>query len=186
MSGLSVEESKLHLAVKLRDGMLITVRPIRPADAPQLQSMYARLSPATAFFRFMACWKELTLERAEYLTQIDYRTRMAFVAVRATIAPEQIIGLASYASISSQTEGIAEAAVVVVDQYQRLGLGTIMLKHLARFAWEKQIHTFVGIVHVENRQILRWLERLDFRIGVEQPTDEASDLQVYVDLSSTI
>ncbi len=38
--------------VTLRDGMLVTVRPIQPEDEPELTALYARLSPETAYQRF--------------------------------------------------------------------------------------------------------------------------------------
>jgi len=41
-------------AVTLRDGTMVTVRPIRPNDALRLQALFARLSPRSIFLRFLA------------------------------------------------------------------------------------------------------------------------------------
>jgi RimJ/RimL family protein N-acetyltransferase len=182
MSMTFIQDTKTSDLVELRDGTVVSMRCIHPDDAPRLRVFYAQLSPSSAFFRFLASWKELTLERAEYLTHVDYRTRMAFVATLERAGQEFMIGFTSYACIGSYKNGIAEAAVVVLDQYQGLGLGTALLEHLAAHARTRKIHTFVGTVHVENKPMLRWLEYSGLQVETDDWGDGASDIRVKVEL----
>lgn len=69
-------------AITLRDGTALTIRPIWPEDAPRLQALHARLSPETIYLRFMGMPPVLFLHEAEQLAQVNYQTRMAFVATR--------------------------------------------------------------------------------------------------------
>jgi len=48
----------------------------------------------------------------------------------------------------------AEVAFVVADDYQHLGLGTLLLEHLVRAARRRGISVFEASVLVENREML--------------------------------
>ncbi len=179
---MPVQDTTNHITVGLRDGSIIHLRSIRPDDAPRLQDLFARLSPQSAFFRFLTCWKELAREKAEYLTRHDLQNRMALVATLQARGEEQLIGLASYTRLPPPEESTAEAAVVIQDQYQGMGLGTILLQHLARLARMSNICTFVGTVHTENLQMLEWLESSNLSFEWTVTAESASDIQVRVEL----
>lgn len=175
-------DTELGAPIQLRDGTHVRVRGIRPDDAPRLQALFAALSPPSAFFRFLTYWKELTRPQAEYLTRVDYCSRMAFVATIGSGENERVIGLASYALLPPAADGIAEAAIVVEDDYQGLGLGTNLLYRLAAFARGCQIRTFVGTVHYENEPMLRWLEGTRLRFEINCLSEDAAEMQVRVEL----
>jgi len=155
----STNVTRISEQVTLRDGTRLTIRAIRPSDATHLQSLHARLSPESILLRFLGRPKELPCAEAERLANVDYRTRMAIVATSAQNGEEQVVGVARYETIQSSEPGVAEAAVVVEDRYQSLGLGTILLVRLVTCAREHGIHTFVATVYSENTRILRLLQR---------------------------
>ncbi len=171
---------------RLPDGTDICLRPVHPDDARRLQDLFAHLSAQSRFFRFLTYWKELALERAEYLTDVDCRTRMGIVAVTGQGDKQEIIGYASYALITPGEEGVAEAAVVVDDRYQGLGLGRALLLCLAEHARECDIRYFVGTVHSENARMLDWIAKSGLDVEWAEQTAGASDVQVRVELSSQL
>src|SRR5690606_20175948 len=65
----------------LRDGTPLTIRPIRPEDAPLEARFVAGLSERSRYLRFMYVLKELTPEMLSRFTQIDYDREMALIAV---------------------------------------------------------------------------------------------------------
>ncbi len=111
---------------ELRDGTRVLLRPIRPDDAPRLQALHARLSPQSVYLRWLSAHPVLTDEEAANLSQLDYRDRMAYVAILPEASPDEIMGVARYAAIPSEGPGVAEAAVAVADAYQQRGLGTLL------------------------------------------------------------
>lgn len=145
--------------VTLRDGTTVTIRPIRPDDAPRLQEGFERLSPESIFFRFLGHRKELPHAEAVHLATVDYRTRMAFVATREHEGDERLIGVARYAVIEPADQGVAEAAIVVGDAHQGLGLGTILLKRLVRYARSQGVRAFLATIRHDNVRILHFIER---------------------------
>src|SRR5258706_309275 len=84
---------------------LAGIRPIRPDDAARLQAFHQRLSAESIYLRWLSAHPVLTDEEAAAMTQLDYSSRMAFVAVVPTagpgpdreasvFAPGEIIGVA--------------------------------------------------------------------------------------------
>lgn len=171
-----------HTTAELRNGISVNIRAIRPDDAPRLQAFFTQLSSQSAFFRFLTSWKELEREKAEYLACVDYKARMALVATIETGGQDQVIALASYAQLPPPDARMAEAAVVVQDQYQGLGLGTILLRHLATLARMNDISTFVGLVHAENTRMLLWLRNSGLDFVHRKTAEGAADIQVEVEI----
>ncbi len=143
--------------VTLRDGTAVTIRPIRPDDAPRLQALFDRLSPESIAFRFLGQPKELPYEQARRLANVDYRKRMALVATREQGSEEHIIAVARYAVDPAGQPDLAEAAIVVEDEYQKRGLGTLLLSRLVAYAQAHGIRTFMATVRQDNIQIMRFV-----------------------------
>jgi len=55
---------------------------------------------------------------------------------------------------------MAEVAVAVIDEFQRRGLGSVLLAELARVARQHGIKTFQLIVLPENREMLALLRKM--------------------------
>ena len=144
-------------AVDLRDGTPLFIRPIRPDDAPRLQALFARLSPESIFLRFLGLRKELSDEQAERLANVDYQTRMALVATRGQKGREEIVAVARYAVIPGKSPVEAEAAIVVEDQFQGRGLGTLLLKRLVAYARTHGIRAFLATVYYDNAPIMHFV-----------------------------
>jgi len=144
--------------VTLRDGTPVTTRAIRPDDAPRLQAFHARLSPESVYLRWLSAHPVLSDEEAETLSRVDYHDRMAFVA---TLPPAgaDIIGVARYAAAPAEGPHAAEAAVVVADDFQQRGLGTLLLSRLLVYARGQGLTTWVAEINAQNARMLRFIQR---------------------------
>ena len=145
--------------ITLRDDATVMIRPIRPDDAPRLQALHAQLSPETIYLRFLGMHLTLSSAEAEKLADVDYQTRMAFVATRGPKGEEAVIGVARYARLGPEQPGEAEAAIVVEDRYQERGLGSILIDRLLAYARAHGVSTFVAEINAENDRILRFVRR---------------------------
>jgi acetyltransferase len=164
--------------VSLRDGTLVSIRSIRPDDAPRLQALFKRLSPASIYLRFLGYRKGLSDAEARSLAEVDYHNRMAFVACVEQGPEELIIGVARYALVEGVVPCSAEAAVVVEDEYQGRGLGTILLKKLVIYARENGVRSFWATVHRNNAQILRFIKRSGLPVERKALKEGAWDIRV--------
>jgi GNAT superfamily N-acetyltransferase len=140
--------------VTLRDGTNVSIRTIRPDDAPRLQALFDRLSQESVFFRFLAHQKTLSDEQAQDLADVDYHMRMALVASLEHEGEEQVVAVARYAVIREGAPDLAEAAFVVEDRFQGRGLGKLLLKRLIAYARRHGIRDFWMSVHHRNSKMM--------------------------------
>jgi ribosomal protein S18 acetylase RimI-like enzyme len=145
--------------VELKDRSKVELRPIVPEDEPLLHEAVAAMSERTMYFRFFSPIKRMSDAMAHRLAVVDYNDRFAIVATtHKPSAVERIVGVARY-DRAPQTE-LAEVAVAVIDEFQRRGLGSMLLAELARVAREHGIRTFQLIVLPENREMLALLRKM--------------------------
>lgn len=143
----------------LRDGMPVMIRPIRPDDAPGLQALHARLSAESVFLRFLDQLKALPEKDARRLATVDYRASMALVAALTEGDLGRLIGVARYAAGDPDRIEAAEAAIVVEDEFQGRGLGTLLVERLVAYARRQGVRFFVASVHYSNSEIIHFIER---------------------------
>lgn len=137
----------------------MALRPILPEDAPRLRALHARLSPESRYFRFFSARAELPLEEAQQLATVDYRTKMAVVALSTQEPEPTIIGVARYGVADPSKPDEADAAIVVEDRFQGRGLGTALLAQLLKYAREHGIQYFIANVDSMNTTMLKLIQR---------------------------
>ncbi len=141
----------------LGDGSRVVFRPIRPTDKAALRQGMRLLSPESRYHRFFAAVDNLSPDQLRYFTEIDYNDHFAWLAVLPDVRPPLGIGVARYIRLPKDPEA-AEAAVTVLDDYQRHGIGTALLRLLARSAMEHGIERFVMAVMGENDAMMQLLQ----------------------------
>jgi RimJ/RimL family protein N-acetyltransferase len=145
----------------LADGTHVVLRHVRPTDAPELKHAFERLSPESRYRRFFGGLAQLTDATLHYLTQVDGQDHVAIVA--ATESPdlkrEIGIGVARFVRMRDEPE-VAEAAVTVVDDMQRRGLGRLLATTLAEAARERDVHTFRAEVLADNAPMRAIMEEI--------------------------
>ncbi len=135
--------------VLLRDGSTAHIRPIVPADAPRVIEFHSQLSEETIYFRFFAPYPVLSTKDVRRFTEVDHHDRSALVATLGGV----IVGVVRYDRLVPG--GVeAEVAFVVRDDLQGMGLGSILLEHIAGAARERDIHRFVAEVLPANHRML--------------------------------
>ena len=146
---------------RLRSGDWVSVRQLRPEDAPALAAAVERLSALSRYRRFHSALPRLTEQMVGYLTDIDHHDHEALVAV-----PQGsggiIVGVARFIRDPAHPD-TAEVAVAVADSWQRRGLGTLLLRRLARRASEAGIRTVTGDILAENYPTVKLARRLGVR-----------------------
>lgn len=153
----------LEVAAHLRDGSLVTIRPIRPEDAAMETAFITQLSDESRYLRFLSMVRHVTPEMVARFTQIDYDREMALIGVRREGDAESIIGVARY--VRDPNPAIAEFAIVVADAAQRQGLARQLMERLMVHAKHAGIAQLRGLVLSSNRPMLDFMQRLGFTSG---------------------
>ncbi|CAN5828657.1 hypothetical protein BH09VER1_BH09VER1_42230 [soil metagenome] len=143
---------------QLHDGTPATTRLIQPDDAPSLQRGLERLSETSNAYRFLHYRGRFTEADLHYLTHCDFIDHIAVIlAIRNEHGLEiDQVGVAR--CIRSKTDpNLAEVAIVLVDEWQRLGGGRALISYLARLAWVADVRRWQAISFPDNVAILRLL-----------------------------
>jgi acetyltransferase len=155
----------------LIDGRSVTVRPVRPEDAPLEQAFVTAMSEESRFSRFMDNIRELPPSLLARFTQIDYDREMALLAVINEDGKERLVGSARYA-LSPDGESV-EFALAVADDWQKCGLGRRLMTALIDCARQAGYRTMVGDVLSSNAKMLRLMESFGFAI-LPHPEDRSA------------
>jgi RimJ/RimL family protein N-acetyltransferase len=146
----------------LADGARLRVRPIVPADRQPLADAFDRLSDRSRRQRFLGPKPRLSARELDYLTDVDHVSHEALVAIDETSG--QIVGIGRYAA--GTPGGVAaDMALVVVDDWQRRGIGHGLAMRLLERACANGIRRLTGTALADNVRVRTLLERLGFRVG---------------------
>jgi GNAT superfamily N-acetyltransferase len=149
--------------VALGPGTDVLIRPIRPDDKGLLRDGFSGLAPESRYQRFFAPVERLTSSDLVYLTEIDHSDHEALVA----IDPEDgsLVGVARYIKTKvrnpvTKVKNEGEVAVIVGDEWQGQGLGTLLLQRLVRRAADEGVEFFLALVLESNTAATELFENL--------------------------
>jgi GNAT superfamily N-acetyltransferase len=126
----------------------VEVRPLEADDGDRLRRQFFRLSPMSVYLRFLSPLPAPSDAGISRLLDVDHCQREALAALDG----DEIVAVARYAA--APRSGAAEIAVVSGD-WQREGLGHLLLEHLARLARRCGILKFQATVLGDNTPALR-------------------------------
>jgi GNAT superfamily N-acetyltransferase len=135
-------DGRTALAVRTWPRLLlpgVTLHPLVRGDTRTVQRVFDGLSPRSRQTRFLAGIPSLAPSMAEYLADVDHDAHGCWVAY-VSGAP---VGMARYVRLADPA--VAEIALEVIDAYQGLGLGRLLVDVVGAAAAD------VGVTH------LRWL-----------------------------
>jgi RimJ/RimL family protein N-acetyltransferase len=156
----------------LRNGTEVTIRAIRPEDKGLFAAAFRELEESTIYTRFFAPKKNISEQELKWATEVDFFRNVALVACIGGEGQEKIIGVGRYiAAGESDPPSSAEIAFVVEEDYQGLGLASILFKQLAVIGREQGLSRFEAEVLPSNRAMLRVFGRA----GLPMTTTPAED-----------
>jgi GNAT superfamily N-acetyltransferase len=144
-------ENGLPEVVALRDGYIVGIRAVSLGDGKLLRRMFSRLSRESIYWRFHMPYPSVPEWAVALFTSVDEAQGKYLVVV----AGNEIVGHAMYAR--SEDGRSADIGILVEDEWQRRGIGKLLLSRLAAAARRPRIEAFTGVVLGENRPMMRLL-----------------------------
>ncbi|MCV7379209.1 hypothetical protein BST11_15600 [Mycobacterium alsense] len=158
---------------RLLDGRIVSLRRLDAGDAEAVLALHQHLSDHDRYFRFFTLRPVGMAELVGELTE----QHDGLCAVGA-FDGDRLIGVAHYVVVHEEPAA-AEFAIVVAHDDHSLGVGTALLKHLARMARAHGIERFVADVLGENHLMLMVVFDLGWRC---QPAGDASVRHFVIEL----
>jgi acetate---CoA ligase (ADP-forming) len=145
----------------LRDGTTAIIRPIEPADTAKLVAGLQRLSRESRVARFFYAKTELTPAELKQFTE---RNPDRHIALGLAISDDSDHELDAVGIVHCFRDGrgssSGEVAFAVVDEWQRLGIGTALIQQLALHCWERGIRSWKATFLRTNPATLKLLARV--------------------------
>lgn len=167
----------------LADGTVVTLRSVTARDAEELRRLHVEASGSDRRMRFFTAGDGPPQHYAEHLAHPD-DGHLALAAVRG----EEILGVASaeppvpYGHAADDPPQ-AEVALMVADQWQHTGVGTLLLEQLAAAARKAGVTRFTADVLAENRAMMTVFANAGFTVSAGRP--QASTVTVTIELAGT-
>lgn len=159
----------------LHDGTEVLIDRLTPADAPLLAEAFEHLSAESRQLRFLTPKPSLSESELRYLTEVDGHHHEALAA----IDPATGHGVAVARFVRDPRDpSRAEVAITVADEWQRRGLGKVLLTRLAERARAEGIDRFTALVSGENRNMRMLLERLEAPTRVIRFGGDVADYEI--------
>jgi acetyltransferase len=151
---------------KLKDGTVITLRPIRPEDEPLMVKFHSTLSERSVYYRYFSHLKldeRITHERLIRICFNDYDREIALVVDHRDprSGEQEIIGVGR---LSKKNNNEGEFALLVSDRYQDRGLGTQLLRMLVNVSKSEKLSRLSGKIMAGNKEMQHVCKKVGFSV----------------------
>jgi RimJ/RimL family protein N-acetyltransferase len=157
---MAVERQFEPLHVTLRDGRSVHLRGMRADDTDELLQAFGRLSSQARYMRFMRAVGSLDpVQLRHWVAQLQERG----LGIVATVPADDgidIVGGASF--VIGPDPQVCEFAITVVDDWEGVGLGGLLMRKLIEAARQGGLRWMEGYVLATNQPMLRLAKRLGF------------------------
>ena len=160
-----VYPERWEMSHTFEDGTRVFFRPIKMTDEEMMKDLFYRLSEQTIYHRFFRSLKSMPHRDLVHFVHIDYTNEMGIVGiVRDPEKPEreEIITIGRY--YLNRSTNVAEVSYLVRDDYQKRGIGSYLVKYLARIARENGIAGFEAEILPDNPPAMKVLHKLGFPV----------------------
>lgn len=141
--------------LSLEDGTIFEVRPVTPDDKNLLASGFERMSERSRYLRFLGPMPTLSRRQLAYLSELDHHDHVAV----GLLDGSEPVAIGRWVRFEDEPAD-ADVAITVVDEYQRRGVGRVVIQVLALVARHRGVRWLHFDVLAENDAMLKLLDRL--------------------------
>lgn len=169
---------ELSLPLTWKERFHFRAATVLPHNKKQISDGLRDMSPESIRNRFLGSKRDFSEQELQYLTVLDGWNHYAFGIEEKS---ESKRGVAIVRLVrASHSAHEAEVAVTIIDDYQRLGLGTFLLNVIILAAMEREIERLSFSFLPQNDSIIRLIAR----VGTPIPGVHNQDyVQVFLDLT---
>jgi GNAT superfamily N-acetyltransferase len=163
-----------------REVIITAVRPESRLDMPEGRFSY---SAQSAFSRFFSQMDRASHHNLPAIGKLQFNCHAALVAHIAASEGDIPAGVARYiVQLNDEQAGTrAEVAFTVIEEFQGIGIGTVLLKHLSIVARSAGVTHFLGYVLPENIKMIKVFESC--MLPLERSLTDSGVLELTIELA---
>jgi GNAT superfamily N-acetyltransferase len=143
------------------EGEVVTIRPAKPVDDRRIQEHFYSLDKDDVVARFFKEKSRFTREEAQGVTQVDYVNDLTVLALVGEFGFGRVVGVGEYLVESDTHE--AEVAFSISKEFQKKGIGKLLLHKLASAARANGIRGFFAYTAAHNQGMIRLFGSLPYK-----------------------
>jgi acetyltransferase len=156
----------------MKDGALIEIRPVRSDDEQRMITFHRGLSERSVYMRYFkspSLAARTTHTRLAQICFADSNRHIVLVALYldAQSGEQKIVAVGRLNRLVDPS--YAELALLVVDEFQKSGLGTELLRQLIQAAHDQKITRIEAEMLRDNTTIQRVLKKFGFHLQLADP-----------------
>ena len=128
-----------------------------------LEDGLRHLSDESVQRRFLTLKRSFSRAELRYLTEVDGRDHVALVVQHPDCSVRRLIAVARFVRLPDDPTA-AEAAIVVADDWQRRGLGSVLAARLAEEARRSGIRRFTATMASDNVPAQKLMRKLTMQL----------------------
>jgi RimJ/RimL family protein N-acetyltransferase len=142
---------------ELDDGSRVRLRLTRPTDLAKIEAFLQGLSADARARRFLSATPTVPDSVVRRFAFYDPRERLTLAATLPSDGIERIVGIADVALLAT---GLAEIGIVIADEFQSRGLGSLLSESVASLAIHRAATHLKAEMRDDNEQMLHLMQRL--------------------------
>ena len=147
------------------DGQQIVVRPAKPDDERRIQEHYYEMEEKDIMSRFFHEKSTFKRDEVQEISQIDYIKNLTIIAVLGEVGFETVAGVGEY--WLDESKNMAEVAFSISREWQKKGLGKLLLRKLSQAAQENGILGLIAYSSPENHGMINLFRGLPYKISTQ-------------------
>jgi ribosomal protein S18 acetylase RimI-like enzyme len=151
-------ERLIDKEIRLRDSSKLRLRQLHRGNREKLKAFFSRCSPEAIRCRFMSSIKALSDSLLDYLADPDESRHVALILSQQEGEDERIVAEGRYVVLKEQPDA-ADIALLVVDDMQRRGIATLLIRELTEIAVSNGVTRFRADVLADNRAMISLLRK---------------------------
>ncbi|MFT4566863.1 MAG: acetyltransferase [Saprospiraceae bacterium] len=161
---MNQQEAAYTTSETLKDGNIVKIRPVHSNDGDHPEKIKRNFSDNSILQRFLGYIPVFSQKLIEDLTTIDYKCKMALVAIDNTETDDEIIAIAR---IGCECDEIAEFAIIVGDKWQGLGLASLMMDKMIQISRDLNYKTMHAYTFANNYKMIGMFKKRNFVLSKE-------------------
>jgi GNAT superfamily N-acetyltransferase len=168
-----MQYARYVFAETLRDGTAVTVRAASADDGPKIRRAFLNLERDTVYTRFLGSKADVSDAELGRVTGADFERSVALLVTIGTGEDEVVIGGASYFvnGCDAAMGRSAELAFTVEEDFQRRGIGSLLMRHMIAIARVEGLDRLEADVLSRNRSMLNVFRRCGLPMAVRHEGD---------------
>jgi GNAT superfamily N-acetyltransferase len=154
--------SNLSVGKTFKGGVKIRFRAIKPSDEEGMRRLFYRFSEQGVYERFLMRITTMPHSKIQEYVNVDWGRTASFVGLVGKLGKGRIIAEARY--IREMSRPFAEAAFLVDEDYQGIGVGSFMYMMLAKHAKEQGLEGFTAEVLFANTAMMKVFKKMAERV----------------------